>query len=166
MLITALTDTVMTTDTEHGPDPRLWQLLSPALPIGGYSYSQSLEYVTHAGWVHDATSAQDWISELAEHLLVAVDLPILLRVVDAMQAQDAAAVTRWNQELLAQREAAELFREDANMGRALRRLLCDLEEDHPAASLPVNCTLAVAFAAAGFAHFSFGRQRAIALAKG
>ncbi|MEQ8232975.1 MAG: urease accessory protein UreF, partial [Gammaproteobacteria bacterium] len=24
-------------------DPRLWQLISPALPVGGYSYSQGLE---------------------------------------------------------------------------------------------------------------------------
>ena len=35
-------------------DPRLWMLISPALPVGGYSYSQGLEYAVHAGWITTA----------------------------------------------------------------------------------------------------------------
>ena len=33
---------------------RLWQLLSPTLPIGAYAYSRGLEYAVAAGWVRKA----------------------------------------------------------------------------------------------------------------
>jgi urease accessory protein len=35
---------------------RLWQLLSPTLPIGAYAYSRGLEYAIAAGWVRDEMS--------------------------------------------------------------------------------------------------------------
>jgi len=39
----------------------LLQFASPALPIGGYSYSQGLEAAIEAGSVHDAASAHAWL---------------------------------------------------------------------------------------------------------
>ena len=36
---------------------KLWQLISPALPVGAYSYSQALEYVHFEGKVHDERTA-------------------------------------------------------------------------------------------------------------
>ena len=32
---------------------RLCHLVSPALPVGAYAYSQGLEFAVHAGWVTD-----------------------------------------------------------------------------------------------------------------
>ena len=32
---------------------RLCHLVSPALPVGAYAYSQGLEYAVQAGWVGD-----------------------------------------------------------------------------------------------------------------
>ena len=43
---------------------KLWQLISPALPVGAYSYSQALEYVHFAGVVHDERSATLWLRDL------------------------------------------------------------------------------------------------------
>jgi urease accessory protein len=40
---------------------RLQSLLSPAFPIGSYSYSHGLEWAVEAGHVHDRKSLVDWL---------------------------------------------------------------------------------------------------------
>ena len=60
-ILTAMTMDRMTTDT-----PGLLQLIwlaSPALPIGGFSYSEGLESAIEHGWVHDETSVADWLAD-------------------------------------------------------------------------------------------------------
>src|SRR5690349_7456641 len=47
---------------------RLLQLASPALPIGGYSYSQGLEWMIDCGAIRDAAAAQSWIGDMLEHV--------------------------------------------------------------------------------------------------
>src|SRR5690349_23169399 len=79
---------------------RLLQLVSPALPIGGYNFSQGLEYAVHAGWVHDEASALAWIRGLARNALGTLDLPVLLRL------HAAADFYYWSQFAIASREAA------------------------------------------------------------
>jgi len=101
---------------------RLWLLLSPGLPVGGYSYSQGLEYAVTAGRIAGFADARDWITGVAEAVLPRLDLPLLLRMARAIRAQDDDALAAWNAYLLASRETAELRREDRNMGHALRRL--------------------------------------------
>jgi urease accessory protein len=46
---------------------RLLTWLSPAFPIGGYSYSHGLEYAVEAGLVTDAASLRAWIESLLHH---------------------------------------------------------------------------------------------------
>ena len=43
---------------------RLCHLVSPALPVGAYAYSQGLEYAVQAGWVSDEASTFDWLQGL------------------------------------------------------------------------------------------------------
>ena len=44
----------MGTDTGTGLAlARLMQLISPSLPIGGYTYSQGIEWAVEAGWIAD-----------------------------------------------------------------------------------------------------------------
>jgi urease accessory protein len=104
------------------PAHRLWMLVSPGLPVGGYSYSQGIEFAVHAGWIRNASDTRDWINGLAQAVLPRLDLPLLLRMAVAIRTGDSAALAYWNCYLLASRETAELRREDGNMGRALRRL--------------------------------------------
>ena len=111
---------------------RLWQLISPALPIGAYAYSQGLEYATEAGWVHDEASAQQWISGLLSNNICRLDIPVLAILNGAWQHQAQDTIHQWNAFLLAARESAELKKEDTYLGGSLRQLLIDL--DLPAAA--------------------------------
>jgi urease accessory protein len=107
-------------------DLRLLQLVSPALPVGAYSYSQGLEAAVEAGIVRDAASATRWIGDVLELSLAAMEAPILLRLVAAWNAGDAEAIVRWNAELVAGRETSELRAETLQMGYSLRHLLREL----------------------------------------
>lgn len=110
---------------------RLLQLVSPALPVGAYAYSQGLEAAVDAGWVSDEVSLRGWLFGVLEHSLCRVDLPVLARLQRAWSAGDDAAVAYWAAWLMAQRESAELQAEDRHLGLALARLLAEL--DVPAA---------------------------------
>ncbi len=45
---------------------RLWQMLSPAFPVGGFAWSQGLEYAMDQGLVTRATLAQ-WLADWLDH---------------------------------------------------------------------------------------------------
>lgn len=106
---------------------RVLQLASPALPIGGYAYSQGLEYAVEQDWVTDLDSAAAWLEGVANRALGQLDIPVLLRQFAALEAGDRASVKRWNDWLLANRETAELYLEDSQQGGALLRLMISLE---------------------------------------
>lgn len=117
---------------------RLWQLISPALPVGAFAWSGGLESAVDRGWVRDRASAADWIGGVLAHGLADNDLPLLLRLQqgwrklsEGMEAEDRGdALARLgydNRRLTALRETAELLAEDRHLGRALARLLTDLE---------------------------------------
>ena len=112
---------------------RLLQLASPALPVGAYSYSQGLEAAIEAGIVHDAASAQAWISDVLELSVASMEAPVLLRLMQAWAQADIAAVDYWNALFLASRETAELRAETVQMGYSLTRLLNEIGE-HDASS--------------------------------
>ena len=114
-----------------GPSPsserlailRLLQLASPALPIGGFAYSQGLEPAVTSGLVSDESSASHWILGLLAGPLATLDLAVLARIQRAFITGDADAAWRWNAFLLASRSTAELQSEDRHLGAALARVL-------------------------------------------
>jgi len=108
---------------------RLLHLASPALPIGGFHFSQGLEYAVDAGWVRDEAGALEWIGGVAQSTLATLDLPVLGRLRAACDAGDFVALTRWNRLLVASRETAELRAEDRHLGAALLRVLAELDLD-------------------------------------
>lgn len=110
--------TIMTTSITN-IDPRLLQLASPTLPVGAYSYSGGLESAIVAELVTDAAGAQRWIGDVLEHSVLKMEAPLLLKMIEAPDA-------RWNEELLASRETAELRAETVQMGYSLNRLLPEL----------------------------------------
>lgn len=105
---------------------RLLQLVSPALPVGAYAYSQGLEQAVQLEWITNEAQAADWIEGVLENGLARLDAPVLLRLHAAWAAADRVQVAYWNRFLYACRESAELQAEDRALARALTRLLVDL----------------------------------------
>ena len=101
------------------------RLASQALPVGAYAYSQGLESAIDAGYVTSEEEAQIWIGELMEVSLARLDLPILERSIEAWRKGDIDRVIELNNLIAAFRETRELFFEDQQMGRALKRLMLD-----------------------------------------
>jgi len=106
---------------------RLMQLVSPALLVGGFTYSQGLEYAVEAGWVHDPESLRDWLLGLLDDSVAGLDIPVLARLYAACACGDCDAMRNWGDFLLASRETTELRQEERQRARALTRLLVDLE---------------------------------------
>ncbi|MFK0310765.1 urease accessory protein UreF [Pseudomonas sp. NPDC090233] len=102
---------------------RLLQLASPGLPVGGFTYSQGLEWAVEAGWVRDVAGFSAWQREQMRDTLAYLDWPILARLYHACQVDDAEEFARWSRFLLANRETAELRLEEQQRGAALARLL-------------------------------------------
>lgn len=106
---------------------RLLQLCSANLPVGGFAFSQGLEHAVEKQWVHDITSTHDWISFTLDEALAHTDIPLLLRLYQSLEKHDLDSFSYWNQHLIACRESQELLYADLAMGKALIRLLQQLE---------------------------------------
>jgi urease accessory protein len=123
----------MTPTTPPPPEPpdrlallRLLQLVSPALPIGTFAYSQALEAAVDTGWIADEATARDWIGGLLDSTLASLDLPLLARLHEGWRADEdarGATVLGWSRFLLASRASAELQTEERQLGGNLARLL-------------------------------------------
>jgi urease accessory protein len=106
---------------------RLWQLISPALPVGAYAYSQGLEYAIDSQWLNNKEEVEQWIKGQVKHSLSHMDIPVLKRMYSAWQKKDYEQVKEWSEFLIAARESSELVAEDLHLGRALATLLHELE---------------------------------------
>ena len=126
MAVPLITTIITTEAMQTTAQLRLWQLISPALPVGAYAYSQGLETAIEEAWVHDEQSTLNWLTGILQHSLLRVDVPVLSRLYQAWQDGALDTVQAWNARLLAMRESAELREEDRQMGQSLARLLNDL----------------------------------------
>lgn len=104
----------------------LLHLVSPALPVGAYAYSQGLEYAIDSGWLKTQADLSDWLENVLSLGPGLLDAPVLVRCLDALQQQDDAGLAYWNHWILACRETNELLLEDQQLGVALQRLLVSL----------------------------------------
>jgi urease accessory protein len=105
---------------------RLMQLVSPALPVGAYTYSQGLEWVVDTGAVKTEAQVGEWIGDALDGAFGGYELPLLARLMAAWEQGDDAAVADLNAQCLASRETSELRAETVQMGYSLVRLLVDL----------------------------------------
>ena len=106
---------------------RLLQLCSSNLPVGGYSFSQGLEYALEQGWLKTTNDVAEWVEVIINESLAQQDLPLLLRLKQAYAADDTLAFETWRDFLLATRESAEMLQAEVVMGQAMYRLLNSLE---------------------------------------
>ncbi len=115
------------TTTDHAL-MRLLQLSSVSLPVGGYAFSQGMEYAIDAGWVRNAEQVESWLQLQLLQGVAHTDLP-LLRL--AMQDDAEEHWQALNDLSLACRETRELRLTDSAMGEALRRVLRNLGIEVP-----------------------------------
>jgi urease accessory protein len=133
----------------------LLQFASPALPIGGYSYSQGLEAALESGLVHDAATAHAWIGAYLEQVVAHWDAPLFWRLLKAHYVGDSAGVALWSERFLASRDSAEFRAETIQMGYSLTRLLAELgiaDVEVPDSDVSLPAAFACAVHALGIPH--------------
>jgi len=96
----------------------IW-LASPALPVGGFSYSEALEAAVDDGLVRDEASAGAWLSNQMALGPARADLPVLARAHQAWACRDLGRITALNEFVMLTRETRELRLQTAQMGRSL-----------------------------------------------
>ncbi|MBB5211094.1 urease accessory protein UreF [Microbulbifer hydrolyticus] len=137
----------MSITTTDGALLRLLQLSSASLPVGGYAFSQGLEYAIDIGWVRNIDDTRDWLSLQLLESLAQVDCPLLLRCHRALQQNDTGQLQYWNHYALACRETRELRLTDTATGNALIRLLAQLHIEQPMGRQETSFITAFAIAA-------------------
>ena len=110
--------------------PALIQLIwlaSPALPIGGFSYSEGLESAIDQNLVHDEHSAAEWLIDQLHLTQSRGDIAVLGQMIAAWQVQDHVRLEALNQWVHATRESAELRLQSEQMGRSMLEWLRNQE---------------------------------------
>jgi urease accessory protein len=136
----------------------MW-LASPALPVGGFSYSEGLEAAVEAGLVRDEASAAAWLANQMRLGPGRADLAVLAHAHEAWSRHDFARISALNDFLLRTRETREMRLQAEQMGRSLVEWLRNQQADdaerlahlaalEPAPSWPVAFALATARARA------------------
>lgn len=96
----------------------MW-LASPALPVGGFSYSEGLEAAVDSGRVTGEADAAAWLRDQLHLAVARSDLAVVARAVPAWQRHDLARVRELNDWVLQTRETSELRLQTEQMGRSL-----------------------------------------------
>ncbi len=98
---------------------QLMWLASPALPVGGFSYSEGLESAVDSAQAATESGASDWLIDHLHMTLARSDLAVLAKAVNAWRRADMAHVIELNDWVLQTRETSELRLQTEQMGRSL-----------------------------------------------
>ncbi len=98
---------------------QLMWLASPALPIGGFSYSECLESAVDTARAATESEASGWLVDQLHLTLARSDLPAVAQGIAAWRADDMARVAQLNAWVLQTRESAELRAQTEQMGKSL-----------------------------------------------
>ena len=137
---------------DAGARLRLFQLVSPALPVGAFSYAEGLEVLVQQGLIGDGPALEAWLQAELRRGAVAMEAAALATLASGWQRwrqglADACAIQELDGWLLAQREAPELRAQQRQMGRSLLELLADLGWPLPGPAGPLAWPAAFAWAA-------------------
>ena len=127
----------------------IW-LASPALPVGGFSYSEGIEAAVEWAGVRSEADAAGWLADQLHLSLAPADLAVVAEAIRAWQAGDGERVRALNTWVLATRESAEFLLQTEQMGRSFLEWLKLHHTDAAACfdGLPATYPVAFAFAAA------------------
>ncbi len=136
---------VITTDLQAAPSVdavlpaasllQLIWLASPALPVGGFSYSEGLEAAILRAQSAPENVANDsatdwlvdWLGDQLQITLARGDLAVIARAIPAWRSGDLSRITELNDWLLQTRETSELRAQAEQMGRSLCHWLANHE---------------------------------------
>jgi len=115
----------------------LLQLVSPALPVGAFSYSEGLEVLIQNGALNDEFELQHWIEAELQRGALRLEAAALKPLRALFQGwedeglempSDLISLDGW---LLALRESAEMRAQQKQMGGSLLELMADLGHSLP-----------------------------------
>ncbi len=143
---------------------QLMWLASPALPVGGFSYSEGLESAVDSGAVGTEAEVAAWLLDQLQLGLARCELPVVAHAFDAWQSDDPDSVRALNDWFSATRETSEQRRQAEQMGRSMVEWLKNRTPGHAAvaalAALEPAPTWPVAFALAA-AHSGAPQREAL-----
>ncbi|HMS25979.1 MAG TPA: urease accessory protein UreF [Burkholderiaceae bacterium] len=102
--------------------PSLLQLMwlaSPALPVGGFSYSEGLEAGVDQSCITNFNSANDWLVDQLQLSVARADLAIVSKAIGAWRRADWPRIEELNDWILQTRETSELRLQTVQMGRSM-----------------------------------------------
>ena len=97
----------------------LMQLASPALPVGGFSYSEGLEAAVEHSLVTDEHSARQWLTDQLHLVQARSELPVIAQAMKAWRTQDKDALQQLSDWVMQTRETFEMHLQTEQMGRSL-----------------------------------------------
>ena len=106
----------MTTDLQKVLRLQTW--LSPAFPVGGYSYSHGLETAIDQGLVHDRASLRQWLETDLTDGAGRMDVVFLASAWRAVEAKDDDQLVEVATLSAAMRGTSELYLESMAQGRS------------------------------------------------
>jgi urease accessory protein len=128
----------------------IW-LASPALPVGGFSYSEGLEVAVERAGVTTESAASDWLEDQLHLSLARADLAVIAQAIPAWRGDDVSRIRQLNDWVLHTRETSELRAQTEQMGRSLLAWLHNHDGANPThlqACTDLPPTYPVAFALA------------------
>jgi urease accessory protein len=113
------TTTTASTAIEPAALLQLIWLASPALPVGGFSYSEGLEAAIDSGRVVNEASAAEWLAAQLQLALARSELPLLAAACEAWHRHDIARIVELNRWVGTTRESSEMRQQIEQMGRSM-----------------------------------------------
>ena len=101
----------------------LLQLVSPALPVGAFSYAEGLEVLVQAGELRDGATLKAWLEAELQFGLLAVEAAALGPMQQAFKTSNMEQLLDLNGWLIAQREAPEIRAQQWQMAGSLLQLI-------------------------------------------
>ena len=104
------------------PAPSLLQLMwlaSPALPIGGFSYSEGVEAGVDAAYIASFDTTNNWLIDQLHLTLARADLAAVAKAIPAWRRDDLDRIDELNDWVLQTRETSELRLQTEQMGRSM-----------------------------------------------
>ena len=153
-----------TTTTDAALLQLIW-LASPALPVGGFSYSEGLEAAVDSERVHDEATAASWLADQLHLCLSRADLAVMADAIAAWRDDNLSRIAELDRWVLRTRESSEMRQQTEQMGRSLVEWLKSVQ---PAVAqrAPQPLTYPVAFALAASASSASVRDCVLSFAFG